>query len=66
MTPEPGQFWATAQGRTVEIVAAGEVACDESCGFEGIEVLAYRFLGGSVVHLRSARALTGWVRVHFG
>lgn len=61
--PQPGQFWTTSKGRTVEILARDEVHQDEGpWGYPeaDIDTVAYKFLGGSMIHLRSVRSLDGW------
>lgn len=63
--PQPGEFWTTSKGRTVEIVARGEISQDDfeiSCE---VDVIAYRFLGGSMVHLRSVGSLRLWTKAEF-
>lgn len=62
--PQPGEFWATAKGRTAEILARQEVT-QEAAWEERIDTVAYRFLGGSMVHLRSVSSLEGWKKVGF-
>jgi hypothetical protein len=61
--PQPGEMWSTGKGRTVEIVAADTVA--DADGYPELEVVAYRFLGGSMVHLRAVSSLTNWKKVSF-
>lgn len=65
--PQPGEFWATSKGRTVEILAR-----DEVCGRQGawddpaeVDTVAYQFLGGSMIHLRSVSSLSNWTKVEF-
>lgn len=60
--PQPFEFWATTKGRTVEILARDEV--EEPFGGT-VDVIAYQFRGGSMVHLRSVDSLQGWVKVVF-
>lgn len=62
--PLPGEFWSTSKGRTVEIVARDEVT-QVAEWEESIDVVAYRFLGGSMIHLRSVGSLTGWSKAIF-
>lgn len=67
LDPQPGEFWATSKGRTVEIVARDlvyEPEGDWSISRE-TDVIAYKFLGGSMVHLRSVGSLRQWTRVEF-
>lgn len=61
---EVGNLYATTGGRTVEIVAAGSVECIDSAAPVGsTEVIAYHFLGGSVVHLVAVSEVQEWIRV---
>lgn len=60
--PQPGEFWATPKGRTVEIVAREVV--EVVYGVEAV-VIAYRFLGGSTIHLRHVNSLTAWSKAIF-
>lgn len=60
--PQPGEFWATPKGRTVEILARNEVA---NRWTEEVDVIAYQFLGGTMLHLRSVASLTDWKKVTF-
>lgn len=65
--PNPGEFWATSKGRTVEIVARDVVYQPEgdwSISHE-VDTVAYVFLGGSQVHLRSVGSLKLWTKVEF-
>lgn len=63
--PQPGQFWATSKGRTVEIVARDEVEESGMWDDATVDVVAYRFLGGAVIHLRAVGSLTNWTEVEF-
>ena len=60
--PQPGQLWSTPTGRTVEIAARQEVSADgEWDGLPNhVDVVAYHFVGGSVIHLRSVEDLRLW------
>ena len=54
----------------MEIVARDVVAGRDPAApwdVDGVEAdtVAYRFLGGSLIHLRSVGSLRGWVRVFF-
>lgn len=65
--PQPGQLWTTPKGRTVEILARDvvhEPEDDWSVAHE-TDTVAYRFLGGSMVHLRSVGSLKQWTKVEF-
>lgn len=61
---EPGELYVQAQGRTVEILAVDEVADSEYDS--AVEVLAYKFVGGSMVHLRSVASTENWQQVVSG
>lgn len=67
--PQPGEFWATAKGRTVEIVARSVVRHSADWPYEVIDTevdtVAYTFLGGSMIHMRAVSALTDWRKVNF-
>lgn len=55
--PLPRQLWTTSKGRTVEILARDTVYNEWT---EETDVVAYKFLGGSMIHLRSVASLSGW------
>lgn len=63
LDPNPREFWATSKGRTVEILSRDEVA--DTDNHSTVDVIAYKFLGGSMVHLRAVNSLTGWTKVEF-
>lgn len=66
---EVGQLWSTTTGRTVEIVAVDEVEAEDGFGFpiEGaVRVIAYRYAGGSVIHLRTPSMASGWQKINEG
>lgn len=65
--PQPGEFWSTSKGRTVEIVARDTVTQPEHQWRPEAEIdtIAYKFLGGSMIHLRSVSSLTGWSKAIF-
>lgn len=65
--PKPGEMWATSKGRTVEILARDLVYTPEGdwSASQEIDTIAYRFLGGSMVHLRSVGSLSNWMRQEF-
>ena len=67
--PEPGQFWTTPKGRTVEILARDTVEQHEVSPFwdpdARIDTVAYQFLGGSMIHLRAVSTLIGWNKTDF-
>lgn len=67
LSPQPGETWSTSKGRTVEILARDVVEARDDYGFEesSIDTVAYKFLGGSMVHLRAVSTLVGWTRVEF-
>lgn len=60
--PQPGQFWTTSKGRTVEILARDEIEINDDYGFPmgEADVVAYKFLGGSMIHLRTVASLKDW------
>ena len=61
----PGELYVTTTGRTVEIVAADLVESTDEGDYEcnRLQVIPYTFVGGSIVHLRAARAADRWARV---
>jgi hypothetical protein len=59
--PLPGELWGTPKGRTVEILAADTVYNRYT---EETGVIAYRFLGGSMIHLRSVDSLVDWHKIN--
>lgn len=65
--PQPGEFWATSKGRTVEILARDAVYEPETVWSIAHETdtIAYKFLGGSMIHLRAVGSLNGWVKTEF-
>lgn len=63
---EPGQLWSTSTGRTVEIVAAGKLEFEAGDHWPEYEVAAYRFLGGSVVHLLPGGPPADWRKINGG
>jgi len=60
--PQPQQFWATSKGRTVEVLARDVAVSTDAFGYamEEVDVVAYKFLGGQMVHIRAVSSLTGW------
>ncbi len=65
--PQPGQFWSTSKGRTVEILARDKV---EQAEYQWqpeaeIDTVAYKFLGGTMIHLRSVESLRDWKQATF-
>jgi hypothetical protein len=59
--PQPGQLWSTPTGRTVEIVARQEISTDgEWDEANRVDAVAYHFVGGSMIHLRSVEDLRLW------
>lgn len=65
--PHPGEFWSTSKGRAVEILARDVVYQPEGDWSipQEIDTIAYKFLGGSMVHLRSVGSLKLWTKVEF-
>lgn len=59
--PQPGDLWSTSKGRTVEILARDQVTDEDN--YPTIDVIAYKFLGGSMVHIRSVDSTRNWQRV---
>lgn len=59
--PQPGQLWSTPTGRTVEIVARDTVrASNVWDDADEIDTVAFHFVGGTMIHLRSAEGLRSW------
>lgn len=66
MNPEPGEIWTTSKGRTVEILARDTVTGDSEEGYyQEIDAIAYKFLGGTMIHLRAVSTLTNWTKAEF-
>ncbi len=66
--PQEKEFWSTSKGRTVEILARDTIEIQDDYGFPDgtkADVIAYRFLGAQMIHLRTVQSLTGWARVGF-
>lgn len=64
--PRPREFWTTSKGRTVEILARDVVVDDGPWDSDQeVDAVAYQFLGGSQVHLRSVSSLKNWTKVEF-
>lgn len=68
--PQPGQLWSTPKGRTVEIVARDVVSGREpeapwDVDEAEIDTVAYKFLGGTMIHLRSVESLREWKQATF-
>lgn len=61
--PQPGDLWSTSKGRTVEILARREVEESGMWDDAKIDVVAYKFLGGSQIHLRAVGNLSYWTKV---
>lgn len=61
---EPGQLYVNTQGRTVEILANDEVreAWDEPDS-PAVDVVAYRFMGGTMIHLVSTNQVRKWTAI---
>lgn len=67
LDPQPGEIWSTSRGRAVEILARDVVYQPEgewSISHE-TDTVAYRFLGGTMVHMRSVGSMTLWTRTEF-
>lgn len=59
---EPGEFYLVpSTDRKVEIVATDALV--ESDGDTELEVLAYRFVNGTMIHLRTFESTKDWVRL---
>lgn len=65
--PLPREFWSTSKGRTVEILARDTVTQHGNweLDYREIDTVAYKFLGGSMIHLRAVDSLIGWTKVEF-
>lgn len=65
--PEIGNLYVTGGGRTVEIRAVRAVECldmvDTANPVGTVDVIAYQFLGGKVVHLAAVNEVQDWVKV---
>lgn len=61
--PEVGELYVTTTGRTVEIVAVDEVADSWE---NTVAAIAYRFVGGTMIHLRGQHAVSRWTKVDTG
>jgi hypothetical protein len=60
-----GQLWTTSTGRTVEILAVDDVDEENDHGeYHVVNVIAYRYVGGSGVHLRAASRTNLWTLVN--
>ena len=62
-----GQLWSTSTGRTVEILAADEIEEENerfSYEVQRVRVIAYKFVGGSVVHLRAVGSTSDWLKIN--
>ena len=63
--PQPGDIWLTGMLRPVEIIARDEVEHHGDFTDAGIDTIAYRFLGGSQVHLRAVSSIKAWRKAEF-
>ncbi len=64
---KPGQLWSTSTGRAVEIVAADHLEAEVAGELHELRVVAFRFVGGSMVHLRPAYGLDqSWIKINAG
>ena len=53
--PQPGEFWTTSKGRTVEILARDVVEHHGDWTDAEIDTVAYEFLGGKMIHRELAQ-----------
>lgn len=60
MAAKVGDLYVTTRGRTVEILAVDTVQDRYGDGFTAV---AYRFCGGTVVHLRGADLIEDWTKI---
>jgi hypothetical protein len=68
--PLPREFWSTSKGRTVEILARDTVVGRDprapwDVDLDEIDTVAYKFLGGTMIHLRAVSTLINWTKVDF-
>ena len=63
--PQPGEFWTTSKGRTVEILARAVVVHHGDWTDAAIDTVAYECLGGKMIHLRAVISLKGWTKAEF-
>ena len=65
--PDPGALYATSSGRTAEVVAYAALNAtslvESHLPVATTEVIAWRYLGGSVVHLTSLEDVMDWIKV---
>lgn len=65
--PAVGSLYVTSGGRTVEVLAVESVECldmvETANPVGSAEVIAYRFLGGGVIHLAALHGVQDWVKV---
>lgn len=58
---EIGDTWITDRGRKVEILASDHAVANDVSGTT-VGVIAYRYHGMSMVHIRETYATTGWTK----
>lgn len=63
--PQPGEMWRTGTEHTVEILARDMVYVPEGDWSisQEVDAIAFRFTGGTMVHLRSVESLTNWRKI---
>jgi len=66
-SPAAGDLYTTPRGRTVEILAVKSVeftgVVDVYAPVGSTEVIAFRFVGGSVIHLTTRDDVVEWIKV---
>lgn len=65
--PHPGSLYATTNGRTAEVVAYEALDAtslvDSPLPVATTEVIAWKYLGGTIVHISSLDDVQDWVKV---
>lgn len=65
--PDPGTLYATSSGRTAEVLAYKALNAtsmvESHLPVATTEVIAWSYLGGSVVHISSLEDVLDWIRV---
>lgn len=68
--PGQGDLYATSSGRTAEVVAYAALDAtslvDSPLPVATTEVIAWRYLGGSVVHITSLDDVMDWIKIPEG